>query len=59
MSSSLFKAIGKGPYCLILTIIRALLLEIVCAYLFCFIFGWGLIGIYAGLNFRGFLGSAV
>ena len=32
MSSALFKAIGKGLYSLILTIIRSLLLEIVCAY---------------------------
>ncbi|WP_295723288.1 MATE family efflux transporter [uncultured Methanobrevibacter sp.] len=59
MSSALFKSIGKGTYCLILTIIRSLLLEVVCAYLFCFIFGWGLTGIYTGLIIGSFLGSVV
>ena len=59
MSSALFKAIGKGLYSLILTIIKSLLLEIVCAYLFCFTFGWGLNGIYAGIIFGCFLGSVV
>ena len=59
MSSALFKAIGKGLYSLILTIIRSLLLEIVCAYLFCFTFGWGLNGIYAGIIIGCFLGSVV
>ncbi len=59
MSSALFKAIGKGLYCLILTIIRSLLLQLACAYLFCFILGWGLNGIYAGLIFGSFIGSVV
>ena len=59
MSSALFKAIGKGLYSLILTIIRSLLLEIVCAYLFCFTFGWSLNGIYAGIIIGCFLGSVV
>ena len=59
MSNSLFQAIGKGLYSLILTIIRALLLQLVFAYLFCFTFGWGLNGIYAGMIFGTFIGSLI
>ena len=59
MSNSLFQAIGKGLYSLILTIIRALLLQLVFAYLFCFTFGWGLNGIYAGMIFGAFIGSLI
>ena len=59
MSSALFQAIGKGLYSLILTIIKSFLLELVCIYLFCFILGWGLNGIYVGLILGSFLGSIV
>ena len=59
MSNSLFQAIGKGLSSLILTIIRALLLQLVFAYLFCFTFGWGLNGIYAGMIFGAFIGSLI
>ena len=59
MSTSLFQAIGKGLYSLILTIVSALLLQLVLAYLFCFTFGWGLNGIYAGMIFGTFIGSLI
>lgn len=59
MSGALFQAIGKGLYSLIITIIRALLLQLVFAYLFCFTFEWGLNGIYAGMIFGAFIGSLI
>ena len=57
MSSMMFQGVGKGTYSLIITLLRSLILESVCAYIFCFTFGWGLIGIYAGVVFGCFLGG--
>lgn len=57
MSSMLFQGVGKGIYSLIITLLRSLILESVCAYVFCFVLGWGVIGIYAGLVFGCFLGG--
>ena len=59
MSTTLFRAIGKGLYSLILTILTSLLLQLVCILILCFILGWGLNGIYAGLIFGSSLGSLV
>ena len=49
MSSMMFQGVGKGTYSFIITVLRSLIAESVFAYLFCFIFGWGLVGIYAGV----------
>lgn len=57
MSAMVFQGVGKGVYSLIITLLRSLILETVCAYVFCFVFGWGLIGIYAGVVFGCFLGG--
>ena len=38
---------------------RALLLQLVFAYLFCFIFRWGINGIYAGIIFGTAIGSLI
>jgi Na+-driven multidrug efflux pump len=46
MSSMMFQGVGKGTYSLLITLLRSLILETVFAYLFCFIFGWGLPGIW-------------
>ena len=59
MSSMMFQGVGKGIYSLIITLLRSLILESVFAYLFCFIFGWGLVGIYAGVVFGCFVGGTV
>ena len=59
MSSMMFQGVGKGTYSLIITLLRSLILESVFAYLFCFIFGWGLTGIYAGVVFGCFVGGTV
>ena len=59
MSSAIFESIGKGFYCLILTVIKSLLLESVFAFLFCFFLGWGLTGIYLGIICGCFLGSVL
>ena len=59
MSSMMFQGVGKGTYSLIITLLRSLILESVLAYLFCFIFGWGVIGIYAGVVLGCFLGGTV
>lgn len=57
MSSMVFQGVGKGTYSLIITLLRSLILETVCAYLFGFIFGWGVIGIYAGVIIGCFIGG--
>ena len=59
MSSMMFQGVGKGTYSLIITLLRSLILESVLAYLFCFIFGWGVVGIYAGAVLGCFLGGTV
>ena len=57
MSSMMFQGVGKGTYSLLITLLRSLILESVFAYLFCFVFGWGLTGIYAGVVFGCFVGG--
>lgn len=57
MSSMVFQGVGKGVNSLIITLLRSLILETVCAYIFCFIFGWGLVGIYSGVIVGCFLGG--
>lgn len=59
MSSMMFQGVGKGVYSLLITLLRSLILETVFAYLFCFIFGWGLVGIYAGVVFGCFVGGSI
>lgn len=59
MSSMMFQGVGKGVYSLIITLLRSLILESVFAYLFCFIFGWGVVGIYAGVVFGCFVGGTI
>ena len=59
MSSMMFQGVGKGVYSLLITLLRSLILESVFAYLFCFIFGWGVVGIYAGVVFGCFVGGTV
>jgi putative MATE family efflux protein len=59
MSSMMFQGVGKGTYSLIITLLRSLILETVFAYVFCFTFGWGLIGIYSGVIFGCFIGGTV
>ena len=59
MSSMMFQGVGKGTYSFIITVLRSLIAESVFAYLFCFIFGWGLVGIYAGVVFGCFVGGTV
>ena len=59
MSSMLFQGVGKGFYSLLITLLRSLILESVFAYIFCFIFGWGVTGIYAGVVFGCFVGGTV
>lgn len=59
MSSMVFQGVGKGTNSLIITLFRSLIFEGIFAYLFCFTFGWGLVGIYAGVVFGCFLGGTV
>ena len=57
MSSMMFQGVGKGFYSLLITLLRSLILESVFAYIFCFIFGWGIMGIYAGVVIGCFVGG--
>lgn len=59
MSSMMFQGVGKGTYSLIITLLRSLTLESAFAYIFCFILGWGLPGIYGGVVFGCFIGGSV
>ncbi|MDO5859593.1 MATE family efflux transporter [Methanobrevibacter sp.] len=59
MSSMMFQGVGKGTYSLLITLLRSLILESVFAYVFCFIFGWGVTGIYAGVVFGCFVGGTI
>ena len=59
MSSMMFQGVGKGTYSLLITLLRSLILESVFAYLFRFIFGWGLPGIYGGVVFGCFVGGTI
>ncbi len=59
MSSMMFQGVGKGTYSLLITLLRSLILESVFAYLFCFIFGWGLPGIYGGVVLGCFVGGTI
>ena len=49
IAGNLFQSMGKGTISLILTVLRAFILEIIFAGLFGFVFNWGDVGIYAGL----------
>ncbi len=59
MSSMMFQGVGKGTYSLLITLLRSLILEGIFAYVFCFILGWGVIGIYAGVVLGCFVGGTV
>ena len=59
MSSMMFQGVGKGTYSLIITLARSLILESVFAYIFCFMFGWGVTGIYAGVVLGCFVGGTL
>ena len=59
MSSMMFQGVGKGSYSLIITLARSLVLESVFAYIFCFMFGWGVTGIYAGVVLGCFVGGTL
>ncbi len=59
MSSMMFQGVGKGTYSLLITLLRSLILESVFAYIFCFIFGWGVVGIYAGVVLGCFVGGTI
>lgn len=57
MSSMVFQGVGKGIYSLIITLLRSLILETVCAYILGFVFDWGVIGIYVGVILGCFIGG--
>lgn len=59
ISAMLFQGVGKGFTSLILTFIRALLLEVVFSYVFGIVLGLGEIGIYYGVVLGGFAGGII
>lgn len=54
---SMFQGVGRGTASLIITIIRALLGEVIFAYIFGIMLGFGYQGIYFGLIVGAFIGS--
>ncbi len=59
VSAMMFQGVGKGFTSLILTFIRALLLEVVFSYLFGVVMGMGEQGIYYGVVTGGFIGGII
>lgn len=55
--SSMFQGVGRGTAALVITIIRSLLGEVVLAYLFGIVLGFGYPGVYFGLVTGAFIGS--
>lgn len=59
MSAMMFQGIGKGTTSMIITFFRYFTFNILFAYIFCFIFGWGEIGIYLGFVVGSFVGGLI
>ena len=49
LAGNIFQSMGKGTISLILTMLRAFILEVIFAGLFAFVLHWGAVGIYIGL----------
>ncbi|MBP2172823.1 MATE family efflux transporter [Methanococcus voltae] len=49
LTSAMFQGINKARYSLILTIFRAIVMQLVAAYIFAFVLGYGLEGIWMGI----------
>lgn len=58
-SAMMFQGVGKGFTSLVLTFIRALLLEVVFSYIFGVVMGMGEQGIYYGVVTGGFIGGLI
>ncbi len=59
VSAMMFQGVGKGFTSLILTFIRALLLEVLFSYIFGVLMGMGEYGIYYGVVIGGFIGGII
>ena len=59
VSAMLFQGVGKGFTSLVLTFIRALLLEVIFSYVFGVVMGMGEHGIYYGVVTGGFIGGII
>lgn len=59
ISSSTFQGMGKPLFSLVLTIQRGLVFEIIFMYLFAFLLNLGVMGVWIGLAFGGFVGYLV
>lgn len=59
ISTMTFQGMGKGVYSLVITLLRYFIMNILFAYLFCFIFGWGENGIYAGFVLGTLVGGLI
>ena len=59
MSSMMFQGVGKGLHSLTITILRSVIVNSLFAYICCFVFGWGLKGIYVGLVIGSFIGGTI
>ena len=59
VSAMMFQGVGKGFTSLILTFIRALLLEVIFSYIFGILMGMGEQGIYYGVVIGGFIGGII
>lgn len=59
VAAMLFQGVGKGTTSLALTVIRSLLLEVVCSILFALVFGLGEYGVYYGVVTGGIIGGFI
>jgi Na+-driven multidrug efflux pump len=59
LSGSMFQAVGKGIYALLVTILRTLVFGLILAFLFGIVFDQGLIGVWFGILLGNSLGAFV
>lgn len=59
VASMMFQGVGRGSVALILTVIRALILESIFSILFALTFAWGAYGVYYGVVTGGMIGGLI
>lgn len=59
MSAMTFQSVGKGTTSLVITIFRALIIELVLAYFLGIVLGYGEAGIYSGMVLAAAIGSII
>ena len=59
LSADIFQSMGKGTLALSIIVFRSLVLQLLFSYVFAFILGWGLVGVYWGMVVGMAVGSLI